>query len=76
MALLLVTHLHSPIWVWLSHSNLPVHIRCAVSVQTVLKVKVPELANDDILPQVFGELVAIRTVTRVKLLDPLDVVEV
>ena len=65
MALLLVAHLHRPIGVWLRDSNLPVHIRLAVCIQTVLKVKVPELADDYVLPHVLGELVPIGAVPRV-----------
>jgi hypothetical protein len=73
---LLVAHLHGPVWLRLGHSDLPVHIRLAVCVQTVLNVKVPELAYDYVLPHVFGELLPIRPVPRVQLLDPLDVVQI
>ena len=62
---MLVAHLNCPIWVRLRDSNLPVHIRLAVCVQAVLKVKVPELADDYVLPHVLGELVPIGTVPRV-----------
>jgi len=60
----------------LRHSDLPVHIRLAVCVQTVLNVKVPELAYDYVLPHVFGELLPVGPVPSVQLLDPLDIVQI